>query len=109
MSAKDEHLNVTAVKQHGTFLQIIGHHKAQILADLEEQIQSHLLVYKQPVSKLQICPLQYKTVYLANNGGKLYRSVLIKQKHGQSALMEFIDYGIDQDVAIQDVSKSSYQ
>jgi hypothetical protein len=109
MSAKYKHLHVTAVKNQGAFLQIIGHHDAQILAELEEQIQLQLLVYKPTVSKLQTCPLQYKTVYLANNGDKLYRSVLIKQKHAQSAVMEFIDYGTEQEVAIQDVSKSPYE
>lgn len=97
------YLHVTAVKKHGPFLQIIGHHDAHILEELEKNIQSHLAVFKPAVSKL-VCPLQYNTVYLANNGGKLYRSVLMKQKHAQSATMAFVDYGIEQEVAVQNVS-----
>lgn len=104
---KNKYLHVTAVKKHGPFLQIIGHHDAHILEELEQNIQNHLPVFRPTVSKL-VCPLQYNTVYLANNGGKLYRSVLLKQKHAQSALMVFVDYGIEQEVAVPNVSVQCY-
>lgn len=95
-------LHVTAIGKYGPFLQIYGHHDAALLRQMEDQIAAYLPQIKTPA--INVSQLLPNRIYLTTDGKQYYRSMLIAQKSMRSALMEFIDYGIQYEAPLQNVS-----
>lgn len=94
-------LHVTAVHQFGPFLLICGHHNKQLVDQFNGTIQSYLPVLRH---NTLITPPKSKTIYLVNNGVHSYRAVLVKQNSPTTAVVEFIDYGVEEEVPLRNVS-----
>lgn len=97
----EEHLTVTCVKPIRGFLQIFGHKKPNLLAQLDSQINAYQPAIKKLATQTELYPnLKFDTIYLAHTVGtnKYHRCIVREKRASNKAIIEMIDYGNDFEV-----------
>lgn len=91
-------LHVTAIHKSDEFLLICGQHHKELVDQLRNTAHTYLPVLRR---NTLIGPPKPNTIYLTDNG---FRAVLIQQNSPSSAIVEYIDYGIEEEVPLRNVS-----
>lgn len=97
----EEHLIVTCVKPLHGFLQIFGHKKPNLLAQLDSQINAYQPAIKKLASQSELYSnLEFDTIYLAHTAGtnKYHRCIVREKRASNKAIIQLIDYGNDFEV-----------
>lgn len=96
-----EFLTVTFIKPFRGFLEVHGHKKPELLAQLENEINAYQPHLKKIAIQAELHPiLDFDTIYLALSTGKnKYHRCLVREKRSNNkAVIELIDYGSDYEV-----------